>query len=200
MSLYLIRHGQTDGNKNRIVQTPDTPLSELGQVQAAKLADALATLPITAILCSDYLRAQQTATPISQALGCDIITNDLLRERNFGDLRGRRYDEIEIDFFAPDYHPVNGESHQMFRARANQSWQWVLQTCSETSGSVAVITHGLLLQHWVKENLRVDQAELALAEFNNTCVTEVSWDDKRTVLRLSDISHLQGLSAAGAIV
>ena len=38
MSIYLIRHGQTNGNRDRILQTPDTPLSELGRQQAQQLA------------------------------------------------------------------------------------------------------------------------------------------------------------------
>ena len=38
MSIYLIRHGETDGNRTRTVQVPSTPLSEKGLHQASLLA------------------------------------------------------------------------------------------------------------------------------------------------------------------
>jgi len=49
MSIFLIRHGETEGNAARIVQRPDIPLSPRGQAQAERLARRLADAGITGI-------------------------------------------------------------------------------------------------------------------------------------------------------
>jgi broad specificity phosphatase PhoE len=40
--IYLVRHGETQGNALRVVQTPDVPLSPRGEEQARRLARRLA--------------------------------------------------------------------------------------------------------------------------------------------------------------
>ena len=37
MAIYVVRHGETPGNVNRVLQTPETPLSERGLVQAERV-------------------------------------------------------------------------------------------------------------------------------------------------------------------
>ena len=44
MAILLIRHGETPGNRDRIIQFPHTPLSERGLEQAARLGQRLATV------------------------------------------------------------------------------------------------------------------------------------------------------------
>ena len=59
--LFLIRHGETEGNALRILQHPDIPLSSRGIAQAERLARRLAREGITRIVSSDYARAMTTA-------------------------------------------------------------------------------------------------------------------------------------------
>ena len=53
MKVYLVRHGETPLNAARILQHPDTPLSERGAVQAERVAQRLAGCGVAAILTSD---------------------------------------------------------------------------------------------------------------------------------------------------
>ncbi|MDM8528008.1 histidine phosphatase family protein [Anaerolineales bacterium HSG24] len=93
MELYLIRHGQSANNilQNRDQRLPDPPLTDLGQDQAATVAQHLANATnveylvrtilqsaeresaqgygITKLYCSAMYRAMQTAKPIGEALG-----------------------------------------------------------------------------------------------------------------------------------
>ncbi|MFT6992712.1 MAG: broad specificity phosphatase PhoE [Paraglaciecola sp.] len=200
MSIYLIRHGQTNGNRDRIVQTPDTPLSELGHQQAKQLAQRFQNIPITNIICSDYLRTQQTAAPLRALSQCTFNLQPLLRERSFGDLRGRAYDDIEADFFAESYAPPNGETHQQFVERVSLAWKWVVTTYEKSAGSLIVMTHGLVLRELIKQHLIVDGEISLLSDFQNTCVTEVNGIDKKSVLRLCDAEHLDKGSTIGAAV
>jgi 2,3-bisphosphoglycerate-dependent phosphoglycerate mutase len=92
MELYIIRHGQSTNNVSMIYDAKDReadpPLTELGQKQAAKVAEYLSNgenfdhwverkleeretmqgFGITRLLCSPMLRTLQTVLPISKAL------------------------------------------------------------------------------------------------------------------------------------
>ncbi|MDQ3063232.1 MAG: histidine phosphatase family protein, partial [Acidobacteriota bacterium] len=62
--LYLVRHGQSDGNaEGRFGGHSPTPLSALGLQQADLTAQVLAKEKINAIYSSDLFRAVQTAQP-----------------------------------------------------------------------------------------------------------------------------------------
>jgi len=200
MSIYLIRHGQTNGNRDRIVQMPDTPLSELGQQQAKQLAQTFQNISVEKIICSDYIRTQQTAAPLRVIKQATFSLQPLLRERSFGDLRGRPYEEIDADFFAESYAPPNGETHQQFIERVHLAWKCVLTTYQHMQGSLVVMTHGLVLRELIKQHLIVDDATFPLSDFQNTCITEVDGTDKKSVLRLCDAQHLDKRSARGAAV
>ena len=50
MSIYLIRHGQTDLNAARVVQHPHTPLSEVGLEQARRVGERMRADPIALVL------------------------------------------------------------------------------------------------------------------------------------------------------
>ena len=42
MRLYLVRHAESVLNATRVVQPPDTPLSEIGRAQAERIGARLA--------------------------------------------------------------------------------------------------------------------------------------------------------------
>lgn len=200
MSIYLIRHGQTNGNRDRIVQTPETPLSKLGHKQAQQLAQRFKSITIDQIICSDYLRTQQTADPLRALKKSTFTLQPLLRERSFGDLRGKAYDDIDTDFFSEAYAPPNGETYPQFIERINVAWASVLASYQSKKGSVIVMTHGLVLRELIKRHLIVDEGLSPLSDFQNTCITEVSGKDKKTILRLCDALHLDEGSGSGATV
>src|SRR5947209_9362517 len=73
-TLLFIRHGQTTWNvEHRLPgQLPGVTLNDTGRKQAARLADALHILPISAIISSPLERARDTAEIIAQARGLSI--------------------------------------------------------------------------------------------------------------------------------
>ena len=82
MKLYFARHGQSEANVLRVISNRGLvhPLTELGRRQAAELAQALTSIPITKIYSSPLLRAQQTADIISQRVGLPVLTQSGLEE------------------------------------------------------------------------------------------------------------------------
>ncbi|MFM2418015.1 MAG: hypothetical protein RL385_2738 [Pseudomonadota bacterium] len=144
MAIILVRHGETDGNTQRILQLPETPLNARGLEQADRLAARLAQRPITHILCSDFRRALQTAEPLAQRLGLRIEPCALLEERSFGALRGRPYASLDGDPFAADFAPPGGETWERFHARVAEAFQLLCARRAAYTGDLLVVTHGLV--------------------------------------------------------
>jgi len=101
--LWLIRHGESIGNRDELYQgQDDLPLSPRGRRQAALLAARLAVLhriqAFSAIYASDLTRAVQTAEPCAQAIGLPILPHSGLREIDVGAWSGLPFAEIERHF------------------------------------------------------------------------------------------------------
>jgi probable phosphoglycerate mutase len=62
------------------------------------VAKALADSGAVRVICSDLVRARDTALPIARLLGLPLHIDPLLRERAFGAFEGLLYDEIEHHF------------------------------------------------------------------------------------------------------
>ena len=71
-SLYLVRHGETDWNRQGLSQgSVDIPLNELGLAQAREAAQKLRGRGIASIVASPLSRARVTAEIVGEVLGLD---------------------------------------------------------------------------------------------------------------------------------
>ena len=91
MKIYIVRHGQTEENLQRILQghMPGT-LTELGKDQVAKAAEILANngVKFKCIVSSDLKRALDSAHIIADRLHLPIVPMEILRERYWGKWSG----------------------------------------------------------------------------------------------------------------
>lgn len=91
--LGLFRHGQTDWNVNFLLQgITDIPMNEAGIAQVIEATDALNSKDWDLLLTSPLGRARHTAEIISGAIGLDLIVDELLLERSFGEAEGLSYE------------------------------------------------------------------------------------------------------------
>ena len=89
MKVYIARHGQTDWNtQHRAQGHTDIPLNETGRKQAEALRDNIKGIKFTAVYASPLKRAAETAQ-IATDGQYDIIYDDRLMERSFGDFEGK---------------------------------------------------------------------------------------------------------------
>jgi probable phosphoglycerate mutase len=94
--LLLVRHGETDWNRDRRFQGhADEPLNDAGREQARALADELAGERIAVVYTSDLVRAHETAEIVAARLGVDVVARSELREIDVGDWEGLTWPEIE---------------------------------------------------------------------------------------------------------
>ncbi|PHE53611.1 histidine phosphatase family protein [Bacillus pseudomycoides] len=136
--LYVIRHGEAEGNR------PEDPLTSTGKEQANQLADFLiqqGEVKVDRLISSPYIRAQQTAEIIDRRLNIDFLTDDRLRELDFGnasddvDLKGQlriHFQDFELKF-------ERGESNRDVMERVSALVNELLQSSSE--GMFILITH-----------------------------------------------------------
>ena len=130
---YFLRHGQTRCNANRIFQSADEPLSELGLAQAAQATTVLAGEPIRTIVCSDMDRAHVTARTVAAPHGLVPTPDAGLRERHFGALIGTS--SAAIDWACE---PEGGETLAQFVDRKRPA----LAAALAQPAPVLVVAHG----------------------------------------------------------
>jgi probable phosphoglycerate mutase len=98
MTLFLIRHGQTDWIAKGVAgRLPGVHLNDEGRLQAARLAARLKALPITAIYSSPLERTRETAAPLAEALRLEVRPCDEAVELDFGGWQGARIPELDAD-------------------------------------------------------------------------------------------------------
>src|SRR5260370_37011580 len=94
--LFLIRHGETTWNvEHRLPgQFPGIELTEVGREQATRLAEAVAVLPLSAIISSPLERAVETAEYLAQGRGLTIQLEPDLMDIELGHWSGQNRDEL----------------------------------------------------------------------------------------------------------
>ncbi|HET7342905.1 MAG TPA: histidine phosphatase family protein [Methylomirabilota bacterium] len=194
--IFLVRHGETVGNAARIVQAPDSPLSPRGRAQAERLARRLAPEGVARIVSSDLARAAATAECLGRVTGVAVLLEPLLQERNFGDLRGTAYADMDFDMFAPDYAPPAGETWPAFHARVDAAWRRVQALAATTEGHLAVVTHGLVCRSLAGRHLILPGGAAAPERWENTSLTIVAWPAPYRVHLLNCCAHLADLESA----
>lgn len=205
--LYLVRHGETSLNRQRIFQGHlDPEPSGLGWEQAKRLALRLKGEKIGAFYSSDLLRAYQTASAIAAKHRQGVIRVKELRGIDCGEWTGKSVEEIEAVYpellitwrFQPHRHRMpGGESVEQVQRRVIRAWQRI--SMEEAEHNICIVTHAIpvksLMCHFMEDDLslmwltpRQDNGALNIIQFEG---------GKLRVIEVGSIEHLQGLEAAG---
>jgi probable phosphoglycerate mutase len=89
--ILLIRHGENDYVKKGKLAgyTPGVHLNETGRNQAQKIVELLKDAPVKAVYSSPLERAMETAQPLAQAIGQEVLIREGLIETNVGEWTGK---------------------------------------------------------------------------------------------------------------
>ncbi|HHI71235.1 MAG TPA: histidine phosphatase family protein [Rhodobacteraceae bacterium] len=136
---YFLRHGQTQWNKDRIVQgQTDSPLNDIGCAQAETAARVLADEPIARIIASPLSRTKHTAEAVAAKTGLEVTYDDDLMECNLGDHQGEPYGDWIPHYWNGTYAPPNGETFQAF---CNRVWN-AMQKAIRLGPNTLIVAHG----------------------------------------------------------
>ena len=95
---YLMRHGETWANKYKnSAGWLDTPLSREGVKQAKGMAPLISQLDISTVYYSPLQRTKNTTLYATADTGLEVVSNDDLREANFGKFEGEPYLDDTIE-------------------------------------------------------------------------------------------------------
>lgn len=133
VELTLVRHGETDNNKNKVLQggNIDAELNDTGRAQASEQAKKLKGRSFDAIVASPLKRSMETALIIAKELGiADVVPLPELQERDAGAWSGKTIDSLwemhaEVPAgLCPSFHyatPEGGESLSAFLKRLEKA-------------------------------------------------------------------------------
>ncbi len=157
-NIYIIRHGETDWNREQRFQgQTDIPLNQTGKDQAQSIVSLMARLKIESVFSSNLSRAFETAQIATADLNLHIQKDARLRETNIGEAEGMTFDLLEEKFGADgigrwrsyeerdlDFKYPKGESKRemMFRIR-----EVILEIAqNSTQQHIAIFAHGMVMR------------------------------------------------------
>jgi ribonuclease H / adenosylcobalamin/alpha-ribazole phosphatase len=196
----LLRHGDTTMSpEHRFSGLCDLPLSADGARQAEAAAGRLAAgAPIDVVVSSPLRRAAATATIAATKLGLTTITDDDLRETDFGEWEGFTLAEIQQRWPAavaawqhdPEQAPPGGESFADTAHRVHQACDRLLR--DHHGQTVLVVSHITPIKILLCRALDAPLETLYRLYLGSACINEIQWhgDDFAAVRRVNDTSHL----------
>ncbi len=198
--VYLIRHGEAEGNIYRRAQGDyESRITAKGERQIAALAERFRSEHIDALYSSDRKRTRFTAGAITKYHPLEILSEPRLREISlgpwedvpFGDLRYRYPELMRVFNDDPDRWFVDGaETFPHLRARMTDA---VRDIAARHDGQTVVcVSHGMAIRSLLSGIMGVPSEEIArMPHGDNTAVSllEVENGEMRIVFS-NDASHL----------
>ena len=137
-TLYLVRHGETVDNANKIMQgQTQGELNENGIRQAQELGEVWKDRPIDVVIASDLKRSIDTARIIAEPHGLEVMTTPLLRERDWGGFTGRFIPDLKNEVWPDDI-----ETSENLLSRAGEFIAYVKETFP--GKKVLAVGHGII--------------------------------------------------------
>jgi len=207
--LHIIRHGQTEWNKKKLIQgiLDDVPINDTGRDQAQALAENLKrNYQVDVVYASKTTRAQQTAEIFCKICGKNITTSEDIHEIDFGIFSGSSIFEIEEKF--PDYFTAfrafvknnqelgvkrpqipKGETMDHIEARIKS---FVTRILAEHRGKhIAAVSHGSFIKCLITYLSGGDIRNYMPYWVENASISVIDFfGDTPIIRRLNDTSHL----------
>lgn len=151
MRIYIVRHGETEANKNGYLQGwTDVPLNENGRIIAELTGRGIKGIRFDHCISSPLIRAKETAEILLRESGnsVSISFDDRIKEMNFGSLEGMSVRDGKLIQFLKepiiDYKFPDGESFQEVMKRTQEFLKELI--AKDDGKTYLVSTHGCALR------------------------------------------------------
>ena len=199
--IIIIRHGETEWNKTgRFQGHSDVPLSAEGRAQAAMLGKNLAVDHVDMIYASDLTRAMETAAPLAQRFGLEVISDPQLRELNFGAWEGRNFNDVNAENpnamknFYTDPERANIPESEPFPEFQRRIAGRVREIIARERGKrIVIVSHGASIRILLADILSMPIRSIWHLSQLNTAVNKIRFEDDgfAVVTLMNDTSHLR---------
>lgn len=174
MLLVVVRHGQTDWNRERrYMGTADLALNQMGFRQARALAERLRADDVEIVVSSPLTRALQTARVILEAVSAPMVVMPEFRERGMGVFEGLTRDDARAEFpeswewqglQQPHATPPRAETSVRVRLRVTRGLEALTR---QYGGAVVLVTHAFVARTIFAILRTPTDAELAAYKLGN---------------------------------
>jgi broad specificity phosphatase PhoE len=155
MEIFLVRHGETEGNVAHRHQAVATPLTQIGKQQITETAQILRELKPTHLLTSSVLRAVESAQIIGLSLDMIPETSEAFRELDRPlHLNGNFHKSLGSLWFytlwylgLTNHKKYGGESYKDLRNRI-ESAQAILAKYPDNA-KVVVVSHSVFINFFL---------------------------------------------------
>jgi 2,3-bisphosphoglycerate-dependent phosphoglycerate mutase len=200
--LLLLRHGETtpvrDGVAVPLLEGQSNPdLDPVGVDEARRAADRLAAEDVAAIYVTPLVRTHQTAAPLAERLGLELVVEPRLIEVHLGEWEGGEYrrrvaekDPIALRIVEEQRWDVipGAEPMDRFAARVREGIEAV--AAAHPDQTVVVVSHGGTIGEALAE--AAGSRALAFAPDNGSISEIVVSGDEWALRRFNDVAHLDG--------
>jgi broad specificity phosphatase PhoE len=191
MLLYVIRHGQTDYNREERLQgSQDIPLNDTGRSQATGNGRFLATLPSLELpldkfdwVASPMRRTRETMELVRKAAGLDpkaYRTDPLLVELSFGDWEGQTL--VEVDGHSPHLIEQRNTGKWRFRPPGDRSESYAMLAdriagfLEKVDRPTICVAHGGVIRTLFNRIGKVDGDDAAIIDIPQDRVLKIDGD------------------------
>jgi len=181
LRLFLVRHGETDANRMRLLQGASNGLLNAnGRLQVEQLGRHLKSIALDRVFASDLQRAIDTAEAISRLHGLKVKLDGQLREWDVGDLDGQpaaAYLQTIKDTGKPlsQFIPPGGEKLWEVRKRADAFIQNLIDQYS--GETILACSHGDCMRMLVGSMLQIDIDAATAFHFDNASYSVFEFTD-----------------------
>ncbi len=182
-SIYLVRHGEIEGDIRSYIGSTDVLLSKRGIVQAEYLKEYFSGKNIGRAYVSPLSRCIQTLEIILQGSSMENIIVENFKEINLGSWEGRPFDYIKRHFpeeyqrrglHIDSFIPPEGESFYQLQQRVIPAFDAI---ANATAGNILIVAHAGVNRVILSKLLGMSLRRILDISQPYGCINELTWDE-----------------------
>lgn len=200
MKLYIVRHGETQWNKEEVFRgRKDVPLNETGLWQAELTGAFLSDKGVDGVYSSPLVRATQTADAICRATGAGLTLDSAFLDMDFGPWEGLSLADVRTRY--PKEFESWQKSPHLFRIAGAETLTQVLRRVQkglrrieeEAIGVAVITTHRVICKLLALHFMGASNRAFWRAKVDPASITIVEQKGQEIVVSLfNQTLHLQG--------
>lgn len=208
VKIILVRHGETDWNKEQVFRGKmDVPLNQLGLAQARGVKEALEGEAIDALYASPLSRAFATAEVLAEGRKLAIRVEENFSDIDFGAWQGLSRENVNEEYadlhatWLSDPHLVTlprGETLLKVQKRSMAALEHSIE--SNPGKTVAIVSHRVVNKVILCAILGLDLSRFWHVKQDTCAINRFEYRDGSYYLTLlNDTCHLKSIAGASAV-
>lgn len=208
VKVILIRHGETDWNREQIFRGRiDVALNEVGLAQAKAVGASLKDIQIDAIYSSPLGRAFETARIVGEDRNCEVKVEEGFIDIDFGRWQGLSHQKIKEEYKGlyetwlskPQMVTFpEGESLKEVRTRSMKSLEKVIK--NHPGETLAIVSHRVLNKVLLCSILGLELSHFWYIRQDTCAINRFEYKDKKYYLTLlNDTCHLKKVKGGSLV-